>query len=39
LVAQGVDPEPGPPHAVTAHIRGDTEKWRAVAAKAGVKAE
>jgi tripartite-type tricarboxylate transporter receptor subunit TctC len=39
LVAQGMEPEPGPPEAVTARIRDDIEKWRDVAAKAGIKAE
>jgi len=39
LVAQGVEPEPGPPEALTQQIRGDIEKWRSVAAKAGIKAE
>jgi tripartite-type tricarboxylate transporter receptor subunit TctC len=39
LVAQGLEAEPGPPEAVTERIRADTAKWRAVAAKAGIKAE
>jgi tripartite-type tricarboxylate transporter receptor subunit TctC len=39
LIAQGMEPEPGPPEAVTQRIRSDTEKWREVVAKAGVKAE
>jgi tripartite-type tricarboxylate transporter receptor subunit TctC len=39
LVAQGLETEPGPPEALTERIRGDTAKWRAVVAKAGVKAE
>jgi tripartite-type tricarboxylate transporter receptor subunit TctC len=39
LVAQGMEPEPGPPEAVTQRIRTDTEKWRTVVAKAGIKAE
>jgi len=39
LVAQGLEPEPGPPEAVTERIRNDTVKWRAVAAQAGIKAE
>jgi tripartite-type tricarboxylate transporter receptor subunit TctC len=37
LVAQGVEPEPGPPEAVTQRIRADIEKWRGVVAKADVK--
>jgi tripartite-type tricarboxylate transporter receptor subunit TctC len=36
LVAQGVEPEAGPPEAVTQRIRSDIEKWRAVVAKAGI---
>jgi tripartite-type tricarboxylate transporter receptor subunit TctC len=39
LIAQGMEPEPGPPEAITQRIRGDTEKWREVVAKAGIKAE
>ncbi len=39
LVAQGTQPEPGAPDAVTERIRGDIEKWRGVVAKAGIKAE
>jgi tripartite-type tricarboxylate transporter receptor subunit TctC len=39
LIAQGMEPEPGPPEAVTQRIHSDTEKWREVVAKAGVKAE
>jgi tripartite-type tricarboxylate transporter receptor subunit TctC len=39
LVAQGMEPDPGPPEAVTQRIRADTEKWRAVVAKAGIKAD
>jgi tripartite-type tricarboxylate transporter receptor subunit TctC len=39
LVAQGMMPEPGPPEALTQRIRGDIEKWRDVAAKAGIRPE
>jgi len=39
LVAQGMEAEPGPPEAVTARIRADTDKWRGVVAKAGIRAE
>ena len=39
LVAQGLEPEPGPPEALTERIRSDIEKWRGVVAKAGIKAE
>jgi tripartite-type tricarboxylate transporter receptor subunit TctC len=39
LVAQGVEPEPGPPEALTARIRSDTEKWRKVIDQAGIKPE
>ena len=39
LVAQGMAPEPGPPEALTERIRGDIEKWRGVAVKAGIRPE
>jgi tripartite-type tricarboxylate transporter receptor subunit TctC len=39
LQKQGFDPEPGPPDAVTSRIRNETEKWRALVAKTGIKAE
>ena len=39
LVAQGMAPEPGPPEALTERVRGDIEKWRGVAAKAGIRSE
>jgi len=39
LVAQGMAPEPGPPEALTERIRGDIEKWRGVAVKAGIRSE
>jgi tripartite-type tricarboxylate transporter receptor subunit TctC len=39
LTAQGVEPEPGPPDAVTQRIRTDIAKWRDVVAKAGIKRE
>ena len=39
LVAQGMEPEPGPPAALTERIRTDIEKWRGVVAKAGIRAE
>jgi tripartite-type tricarboxylate transporter receptor subunit TctC len=39
LVAQGMAPEPGPPEALTERIRGDIEKWRGVAAKAGIRSD
>jgi tripartite-type tricarboxylate transporter receptor subunit TctC len=39
LVAQGIEPEPGPPEAVTQRIRSDIEKWRGVVAKAGINAQ
>jgi tripartite-type tricarboxylate transporter receptor subunit TctC len=39
LVAQGMEAEPSPPGAVTERIRTDIEKWRAVVAKAGIRAE
>jgi tripartite-type tricarboxylate transporter receptor subunit TctC len=37
LVAQGMAPEPGPPEALTERIHGDIEKWRGVAARAGIR--
>ena len=39
LVAQGMVAEPGPPETVSARIRGDIQKWRDVAARAGIRAE
>jgi tripartite-type tricarboxylate transporter receptor subunit TctC len=39
LVAQGMESEPGPPAAVSEHIRSDIRKWREVAASAGIHAE
>ena len=39
LVAQGVEPEPGPPEALTARIRTDIAKWRKVIDQAGIKPE
>ena len=39
LIAQGVEPEPGPPEAVTQRIRSDIDKWRAVVAKVGAQAK
>jgi tripartite-type tricarboxylate transporter receptor subunit TctC len=36
---QGFDPEPGPPDAVTSRIRSETELWRALVAKTGIKVE
>jgi tripartite-type tricarboxylate transporter receptor subunit TctC len=39
LVAQGMEPEPGPPGALTERIRADIEKWRGVVAKAGIRPE
>src|SRR5437870_1992613 len=39
LFAQGMTPEAGPPEALTQRIRIDIEKWRDVAAKAGIRPE
>lgn len=39
LLVQGLEPEPGPPEMVTERIRSDSEKWRTVIAKAGIKAD
>jgi tripartite-type tricarboxylate transporter receptor subunit TctC len=36
---QGFDPEPGPPEALTARIKSETEGWRALVAKTGIKVE
>jgi tripartite-type tricarboxylate transporter receptor subunit TctC len=36
LRLQGVDPEPGPPQAVTAQIQKDIVKWRDVVASAKI---
>jgi tripartite-type tricarboxylate transporter receptor subunit TctC len=36
---QGFDPEPGPPDAVTSRIRSETELWRTLVAKTGIKVE
>jgi hypothetical protein len=32
-----MEPEPGPPEALTERIRADIEKWRGVVAKTGIK--
>jgi len=39
LVAQGMEPEGGPPQALAERIRSDIVKWREVVAKAGIRAE
>jgi putative tricarboxylic transport membrane protein len=39
LLAQGMEAEPGAGEHVRARIRADIEKWRAVIAKAGIRAE
>lgn len=39
LLVQGLEPEPGPPEKVTQRIRTDSEKWRVVIAKAGIKSD
>src|SRR5215467_5633318 len=39
LAQQGLVPDPGPPDALAAQIRGDIAKWRDVIAKAGIKPE
>jgi tripartite-type tricarboxylate transporter receptor subunit TctC len=36
LTVQGVDPEPGPPEAVSERIKGDIVKWKEVAAAAKI---
>jgi len=39
LQKQGFEPLPGPPDTVTKRIQSETEKWRALVAKTGIKAE
>ncbi len=39
LQKQGFEPDAGPPQALTARIRNETEKWRALVAKTGIKPE
>jgi tripartite-type tricarboxylate transporter receptor subunit TctC len=39
LQKQGFEPDPGSPQAVTARIAAETEKWRALVAKTGIKPE
>jgi tripartite-type tricarboxylate transporter receptor subunit TctC len=39
LQKHGFDPDPGPPDAVTRRIHSETEKWRALVAKTGIKPE
>jgi tripartite-type tricarboxylate transporter receptor subunit TctC len=39
LRKQGFEPDPGPPEAVTARVRNETEKWRALVAKTGIKVQ
>ncbi len=39
LLVQGLEAEPGPPEALTARTRADTQLWRDVIAKAGIKSE
>jgi len=39
LRQQGFEPEPGPPEAVTARVRSETEKWRTLVAKTGIRLE
>ncbi len=36
LTVQGIDPEPGPPEAVSERIKADIVKWRAVVAAAHI---
>jgi tripartite-type tricarboxylate transporter receptor subunit TctC len=39
LQKQGFEPEPSTPQAVTSRIKAETEKWRALVAKTGIKPE
>jgi tripartite-type tricarboxylate transporter receptor subunit TctC len=36
LIAQGTEPEPGPPGALTTRIKADMDKWRELIKKAGI---
>jgi hypothetical protein len=36
---QGFEPEPSPPEAVTKRIQAETEMWRALVVKTGIKPE
>ncbi len=39
LLKQGFEPDPGPPEAVAKRIQSETEKWRSLVAKTGIKPE
>jgi tripartite-type tricarboxylate transporter receptor subunit TctC len=39
LEKQGMQPEPGPPDAVAARIRGEIDKWRTLIAKTGLQVQ
>ena len=39
LAQQGLEPEPGPPEKVLERIRSETEKWRDLVRKTGIRAE
>jgi tripartite-type tricarboxylate transporter receptor subunit TctC len=39
LQKQGFEPDPASPQALTARITAETEKWRALVAKTGIKPE
>jgi tripartite-type tricarboxylate transporter receptor subunit TctC len=39
LAQQGLEPEPGPPEKVIERIRSETEKWRDLVRKTGIRAE
>ncbi len=39
LRQQGFEPEPGPPETLSARIRSETEMWRGLIAKTGIKPE
>jgi tripartite-type tricarboxylate transporter receptor subunit TctC len=39
LRKQGFEPDPSPPEAVTARVRNETEKWRALVARTGIRAQ
>jgi tripartite-type tricarboxylate transporter receptor subunit TctC len=39
LAKQGMEPDPGPPEKISERIRSETEKWRELVRKTGVRAE
>jgi tripartite-type tricarboxylate transporter receptor subunit TctC len=39
LAQQGIEPDPGAPEKVTERIRSETDKWRDLVRKTGIRAE